>query len=144
MRTINKPYTQLTFTTILLAIATMAFAQNQVTWKGGTPGTPQEWNCPKNWSNYKVPDAFSDVIIPDISTTSLANPIIQNGMFEVNSIMLLSNATLTVEADAHLVVYNILNGFGKETGLILRGTIQIMDNSNESVSKKSLAVHSRN
>ena len=90
---------------LLFGLATTLSAQNTVVWKGGTPGQENNWNCPKNWSKYKVPDEFSDVVIPDVSSTTHATPVIKSGTFEVNSIQIQSNAQLTIESGARLVVY---------------------------------------
>ncbi len=133
---------KINFSIIFVLLATIVFCQPSVTWKGGSPGQPNEWNCPKNWSNYRVPDAFSNVIIPDVSTTSLANPIIQNCNVEVNSILLQSNATLTVELGAQLIIHDTQNGFGSGSGLILRGTLINIDQSKEIALKRALAIES--
>jgi hypothetical protein len=128
------------FTVTFLMISTTIFSQQTAVWKGGYPGQPSEWNCPKNWSNFKVPDAFSHVIIPDVSSTSLANPVIKNCSVEVNSIFLQSNAKLIIEKDAQLVVNDAQNGFGNESGLILRGTLINTDVEKEIAIKKALAI----
>ena len=70
-----------------------------------------EWNCPKNWSAYAVPDAFSNVIIPDVSTTSLASPVIKDGTVEVNTLFLGADASLTVEVGAQLVILEKAGSF---------------------------------
>ena len=89
---------------LLLLCCTTGFSQITTTWKGGAPGLENDWNCPRNWSNYAVPDAFSNVIIPDVSTTSLAAPLLKTGKVEVNTLFLESNAKFTVEEGAQLVV----------------------------------------
>jgi hypothetical protein len=124
---------------LLFCFANAATAQNKVTWKGGAPGQETNWNCPKNWSNYRVPDEFSDVVIPDVSTTSLAAPVIKSGSFEVNSIQLLSNASLTIGQDAQLVVHNTENGFAQEGGLQLKGSLLLLDNTIGGAPKMGLA-----
>ncbi|MDX2134745.1 MAG: hypothetical protein SFV52_08165 [Saprospiraceae bacterium] len=88
----------------MLALAAGAQAQKANTWKGGTPGQETNWNCPQNWSTNAVPDAFSDVVIPDVSTSTFAAPVIRTGTHEVNALLLLSGARLTIEADANLIV----------------------------------------
>lgn len=90
---------------LVLFLDTNVFAQISTTWKGGTPGRANDWNCPKNWSNHTVPNAFSDVIIPDVSTTTMASPIIKTGRVEVNSLFLYTNASLTLEESAQLVIF---------------------------------------
>lgn len=115
--------------TLLFGINTSVSAQKIANWKGGAPGQEQNWNCPKNWSNYRVPDSFTDVVIPDVSSTSLALPIITDGIFEVNSIRLYSNANLTIGKDAQLVIYNVENCFFNEQSLCIKGSLFIFDNN---------------
>ena len=125
--------------TLIFGLSISLSAQTTATWKGGAPGMEHEWNCPKNWSSYRVPDAFSDVIIPDVSSTTLAAPVIKNGVFEVNSIQVHPNAKLTVEQDAQLVVYNIDNDCLNRQGLCLKGSLLILNGGAESVFKNGVA-----
>ncbi len=69
-------------------------AQQLVTWVGGTPGKTTNWHEARNWSNNKVPDQFTHVLIPDVSFSSFAEPVINSGIAEVASITLVSNAQL--------------------------------------------------
>ena len=69
-----------------------------------------DWNCPTNWSTFAVPDEFSNVIIPDVSTSTFSSPIIKAGKVEVNSIYIQPNATMTVGKDAVVVVYDDIKG----------------------------------
>ena len=126
--------------TLILGFGTSLSAQTIITWKGGAPGQEQNWNCPKNWSSYRVPDSFTDVVIPDVSTTSLAAPIISTGVFEVNSILLQSNANMTIEKGAQLVVYNAENCFFNEQSLHLKGSLLILDEPTEASVKKGVAL----
>ncbi|MBI1227074.1 MAG: hypothetical protein GC192_17720 [Bacteroidetes bacterium] len=98
-------------TALFFLICTNAFSQVTTTWKGGTPGMENDWNCAKNWSNYKVPDAFSNVIIPDVSTTTQATPLIRQGRAEVNTLYLDSNANLTIDESAQLVIHESEGSF---------------------------------
>ena len=105
----------LVFTALFLLLSTAAFTQwsniwkgapeGTNIWKGGTPGMENDWYCPKNWSKYKVPDAFSDVIIPDVSSTTLSMPVIKDGRAEAHSLFIYPAASLTVAEPAQLVVY---------------------------------------
>jgi len=97
-----------TFFVVLLSNA--AFAQRTVVWKGGTPGQETNWHCPKNWSTYRLPDEFSNVVIPDLSSMTQANPIIRSGMVEVNALRIESRALLTIATDACLVVHDYTEG----------------------------------
>ncbi len=94
-----------------LLLCTDAFSQIANTWKGGAPGLENDWNCPKNWSAFRVPDAFTDVIIPDASSTTQAPPVIQSGQLEVNSLFMETNAQLTIRESAQLVVIDPLCSF---------------------------------
>ena len=101
-------------------------AQNEVTWSGGTPGRETHWHEAKNWSNHRVPDAFSNVIIPDIESTTLSFPIIAEGVVEVNSLLLASNAELLIRDEAKMIVYGQVVGVDR-IEYHLSGTIMIMD-----------------
>lgn len=107
-------------------ISTFAFSQSTVTWKGGTPGKETSWNEAKNWSNNKVPNEFSDVIISDVSTSTFSAPVIKVGTIELNSIIIESNAQLTIETAAKLVVYGNAEGLMKEN-LQLKGSLIVLD-----------------
>ncbi|MEO1262295.1 MAG: hypothetical protein AAFZ15_26045 [Bacteroidota bacterium] len=103
--------------TLLIAFltfsATFLFAQNNVTWIGGTPGNETAWDEAKNWSNHRVPDVFSNVVIPDVSSTTFSFPVIESDLVEINSIFIYSTAQLTIEEKAKLVIYgeseNLIN-----------------------------------
>ena len=116
--------------TLLIAlftmISTITIAQNTVTWKGGTPGKETSWNEAKNWSNNKVPNEFSNVIISDISTSTFSTPIIKEGTIELNSIMIESSAQLTVETSAKLIIYGYAEGLMKDN-LQLSGSLIVLD-----------------
>ena len=122
--------------TLLIAlftmISTITIAQNTVTWKGGTPGKETSWNEAKNWSNNRVPDEFSDVIIPDVSTSTFSTPVIKEGTIELNSIMIESNAQLTVDVSAKVIVYSHTEGLMKDN-LQLRGSLIVLDEYAENV-----------
>ncbi|MBP9120305.1 MAG: hypothetical protein KBF59_05525 [Ignavibacterium sp.] len=60
-------------------------AQKLTEWRGGAPGRERDWNCSKNWSTGRVPDEFSDVIIPDCSGRGGFYPVVKD-VVEVNSI----------------------------------------------------------
>jgi len=104
MRSISFITLRLFSPILLLGLFVPAFSQGLNTWVGGTPGMENEWNCPRNWSASRVPNDLSDVFIPDVSTGSRANPEIHNGVQEVHSLFLDSNATLEIGPQATLVV----------------------------------------
>ncbi len=116
--------------TLLIAlftlISTITIAQNTVTWTGGTPGNETSWNEARNWSNNKVPNEFTNVIIPDVSTSTFSNPIIKEGTVELNSILMETRALLTVQASAKLIVYGYAEGLIKDN-LELKGSLIVLD-----------------
>lgn len=94
-------------------------AQKTNLWKGGKSGNSQNWNYAQNWSLNTVPNEFHDVIIPDVSTGSNQYPVLSNDEFVIRSLMVCSNARLTVESAATLRV----EGYGDYSGFINLGKI---------------------
>ncbi|MBN8680077.1 MAG: hypothetical protein J0M29_17745 [Chitinophagales bacterium] len=78
-------------------------AQRTATWKGGTPGRSNVWNCPTNWKEGRVPDEFTHVIIPDVSTSTFSYPSIKNATIVVASLYCMPGAKLRLRANARLV-----------------------------------------
>ncbi len=78
-------------------------AQKLATWKGGTPGQPTEWNCPTNWEEGRIPNEFSQVVIPDVSSSTFSNPALNSGEVEIWSLQILSGATLKIGKSARLI-----------------------------------------
>lgn len=81
-----------------------AHAQKTATWKGGTPGRKSDWNCPSNWKEGRLPNEFSAVTIPDVSTSTFSYPVIQEGEIEVQSLYTAPGARITLKNKARLVV----------------------------------------
>ena len=132
--------------TFLIAIFTLTTtfitAQTTVTWVGGTPGKTTNWNEAKNWSNHRVPDEFSNVLIPDVSATTLASPVIESGKIELNALMLESNALITIHENAQLIVYGFVTSITNEN-LRINGSLMILDEASESTQNVAASV-SRN
>lgn len=93
------------FFSFLLLLANFSSLQAQTTnvWKGGFPGHETDWNQHKNWSLGKTPDVFDRVIIPDVSTSTLKYPIVEQGDIEVQSVEIRSGASLTLLRPARIV-----------------------------------------
>ncbi len=91
------------FAAFILASQTTLFAQKAATWKGGTPGKATDWNCAANWKEGRVPNEFSQVIIPDVSSSSHSNPVLTNGEVEIWSILIHTGATLRIGKNARLI-----------------------------------------
>jgi hypothetical protein len=84
-------------------ISLSAQAQITATWKGGTPGKTTDWNCPTNWEEGRVPNAFSKVVIPDVSTSTFSYPVLKEGTVEIASLQCASNARLTTLGNARVI-----------------------------------------
>jgi len=100
--------------TLLLIImtfsATIIMGQKSVEWIGGTPGKETCWNEPRNWSDHKVPNEFSNVFIGKTSASVVHFPVISEGLIELNSINLSNQATLKLDASAELIIYDSATG----------------------------------
>ena len=88
---------------LLTLLSTTAIAQNTVTWKGGTPGKEQAWNEARNWSDNRVPDVFSNVIIKALETGHHAQPLIEESL-EVASIEIQAGASLTIKESGKVLI----------------------------------------
>lgn len=90
------------FAAIILISQTSLLAQKSTTWKGGTPGKPSDWNCASNWSGGRVPNEFSDVTIPNVSSDIY--PVIKNNVEDINALFLMSNTHIKIEKKGALTV----------------------------------------
>lgn len=80
---------------ILFFAANELNAQVQNKWVGGTPGRSTDWDAASNWSLQRVPNEFSDVVIPNTSTTTFSYPAIDKAV-EINSLRIESGAKLVI------------------------------------------------
>jgi hypothetical protein len=92
---------------LLCLICMTAQAQKTATWKGGTPGKTTDWNCPTNWKEGRVPNEFSNVIIPDVSTNTFGYPLIDNGIVEVFSLQCATNARLDIKGSGRIILLDV-------------------------------------
>ncbi|MBL0008582.1 MAG: hypothetical protein IPP25_15760 [Saprospiraceae bacterium] len=81
MKPSKLPGTQWILSVLFTLSTVYGFSQRAITWKGGTPGMQNEWSCPQNWSSTSLPNEFSDVIIPDVSSSTFAPPLYQGGQY---------------------------------------------------------------
>ena len=126
--------TQWIFTILIMLIGGNGYSQRPITWKGGTPGMKNDWFCPQNWSSASVPDEFSDVIIPDVSTSTFASPVIRSGKVEINSLEIHASALLTIDKTASVVVISHVAGLvpGRLKG---EGRLILEDQSTQCITK---------
>lgn len=80
---------------LLFFAANELSAQIQNTWVGGTPGHPIDWDVASNWSLQRIPNEFSNVVIPNTATTTFSYPSIDKAV-EINSLRIESGAKLVI------------------------------------------------
>lgn len=111
-------------TTLFIALSHFLFfgfsisAQTTATWQGGKPGRTTDWNCSANWSEGRVPDEFTQVIIP---TGAYCYPVIQSAPVPIDALLLEAGAKLTIQGGATL---SILGETGIFDGVTLLGQIE--------------------
>lgn len=88
---------------VLMTTTTFSFAQTFAEWKGGTPGDENNWHNAKKWSNNRVPDEFTIVIIELPNTGHFAQPVIKEKV-EVIGIEIYANANLTIETSGSVLI----------------------------------------
>ncbi|MFN0174840.1 MAG: hypothetical protein ACKVU0_09360 [Saprospiraceae bacterium] len=86
---------------LLSLLSLNAQSQKTATWKGGTPGKSTDWNCPGNWKEGRVPNEFSHVVIPDVSSSTFSYPVIDSEI-EIWSIEYAPTTRVKVLDKAHL------------------------------------------
>ena len=114
-------------------------AQKTNPWKGGTPGRVNDWYCATNWSNGAVPNEFSNVVIPDVSSSTHAAPILLKGDAEINALLLQSGACLTIGQAAALTVLETAEGIS-DRSLRLTGKIHLPGEASEKKMNEPLFV----
>lgn len=115
-----------TVITLMFGFSASICAQKIATWKGGTPGKPNEWNCPGNWKEGRVPNELSQVLIPDASTGTFYNPVLNEGGVEIWSLQILPGGTLRIGKYASLTLLeqeeHPFVAFGE--GILKHGTLE--------------------
>lgn len=104
--------------TAFFLMHTMITAQTTATWMGGTPGRAQDWNCPTNWREGRVPDEFSQVIIP---ADRHAYPVIRTVVDDIDALRVDGGSQLTLASGGQLTV---LGESGRLNGMSVFGFIQ--------------------
>lgn len=95
-------------------------AQTTATWKGNKPGQPNEWNCPANWREGRVPNEFSQVVIP---SGVAIYPVIKGPVTPIDALLVESGASLTLLQTGQL---SILNETSRFDGILILGSLQNM------------------
>jgi len=102
--------------TLIIGLSLSLSAQTTATWQGGKPGRTTEWNCAANWREGRVPDEFSQVIIP---TGVIHYPVLK-AVETIDALLVEGGSVLTIKKGASLV---ILGETGRYDGLTLLGNI---------------------
>jgi hypothetical protein len=92
------------FTLLLTLSATWMTGQVTSIWIGDTPGHRTDWHQPYNWSNQRVPDEFTDVIIPLDETQSNNYPVYATGSAEINSLNIWPGAILHIKGGELIIL----------------------------------------
>lgn len=82
---------------VITLTALNGYSQVAATWKGNTPGHELEWGYASNWSNNRIPDQFTDVVIPYDETLGKNYPVVQTATVEINSICIRTGAQIQIE-----------------------------------------------
>jgi hypothetical protein len=101
-------------------------------WQGGKPGRTNDWNCPANWSAGRVPDEFTQVIIPKGAN---CYPIIHYAATPIDALLMEAGAKLTIHGGARLTILGETGIFDGVTALGLienNGTLEIGETVNGS------------
>ncbi len=126
----------------LVALLTLStaqlFSQKTIEWKGGFPGHETDWACPQNWSGNTVPNEFSDVIIPDVSTQSRALPVIKSGSVAVRSLSVDAGSIVFVSKGAGLLIFG-WGQFEDPASIRAEGRFRVLDET--SARHGTIAVH---
>lgn len=108
--------------TLVLAL-TAAWLPGQVTsiWIGDMPGHKTDWHQPYNWSNQRIPDEFTDVVIPLDETQSNNYPVYSEGREEINSLNIWPGAILQVRGGELIILDTGKNVYSPEQ---IKGSIR--------------------
>jgi hypothetical protein len=100
-------------------------AQTTAVWQGGKPGRTTDWNCPANWSEGRVPDEFTQVIIP---SSASFYPVIQYAPTPIDALLMEAGARLTIQDGARLTILGetgIFNGVTALGHIENNGTLEV-------------------
>jgi len=112
---------------LILGFSFSLSAQTTTTWKGGKPGRITDWNCPDNWSKGRVPDEFTQVIIP---FGVHYYPVIQSAPAPIDALLVEGGASLTIQNGAKLTILcetDIFDGITALGKIWNDGTLEIRE-----------------
>lgn len=104
-----KAMSKITFSIIITLLFSFSLsAQISATWQGGKPGRSTDWDCPSNWREGRVPDEFTQVIIP---AGRQFYPEIKCASMPIDALLMESGSTLDIFEGASLLVLGATGRF---------------------------------
>ncbi|MCC6724908.1 MAG: hypothetical protein IT258_10390 [Saprospiraceae bacterium] len=110
--------TTISILAIFLGLSLNLNAQTTAIWQGGKSGRTTDWNCPANWSEGRVPDEFTQVVIP---AGANSYPVIHYAPAPIDALLMEAGARLTITDGARLA---ILGETGIFDGITIFGQIE--------------------
>lgn len=129
----NLTFRIATILTLAIGLNTSLSAQSIATWQGGKPGRTTDWNCAANWQEGRIPDEFTQVIIP---LGADYYPVIKNEVEPIDALLMEGGASLTLQAGSALIIlgetgsFDGITVFGK---IINNGRLEIVNVSSPNV-----------
>jgi hypothetical protein len=114
----NQMKTTSIFIALILGLSFTVSAQTTAVWQGGKPGRTTDWNCPANWSEGRVPNEFTQVIIPAGATHY---PVIYYTSAPIDALLMEAGTRLTITDGAKLAV---LGETGISDGISVLGQLE--------------------
>ncbi len=117
---------------ILTLVSIQCFSQISSKWRGNTPGHEHDWYYPSNWSNNRIPDEFTDVIIQVDISSSYRYPVIHYGDLEINSLHIWPGACLTIK-NGEVAVLDIERSNYLRSQILGKGRVKLLKYSSEEI-----------
>jgi len=111
---------------LLVMITANSFAQITSIWKGNTPGHESQWECPSNWSNNRVPDEFTDVIIQVDISNDYHYPVFNMSETEINSLRIWPGAYLHLKS-GNLFILDAASNYFNRSQIVGKGKPVLVD-----------------
>ncbi|MCC6815070.1 MAG: hypothetical protein IT267_01495 [Saprospiraceae bacterium] len=119
---------------LILNSGSTVFSQITAYWIGGRNGNSKSWNISSNWSNHRVPNEFTDVIIPYKESCLNSIPEISNNKVKIHSLSIHNGAGLKILKNGSLTIRQ--NSAQKLTlkNILLEGSLFLPFSQHESIS----------
>ena len=125
---------------ILSLLTFSSFAQTTSIWRGNAPGHENKWECPSNWSNNRVPDEFTNVIIQVDISNRHKYPVLNMIQTEINSLSIWPGAYIYLKT-GDLYILDPERNYFNRTQVIGKGRVVMVDDPHYVTSTKSSEGH---